>query len=74
MIGSVGVAMLLTAYFMNLFKLVKQESRVYGILNVTGAGLACYASFMIPFIPFVILEGMWAIVALVGMLQRKDHR
>jgi len=71
--GSVGVALLLIAYFMNLFKLLGQDSKVYGILNVAGAGLACYASVMIGFIPFVILEGMWAIVALIGMLRKKDH-
>ena len=71
-IGSIGVALLLIAYFMNLFKLLGQESKVYGIMNVAGAGLACYASVMIGFIPFVILEGMWAIVALIGMLRKKE--
>jgi hypothetical protein len=71
-IGSIGVALLLIAYFMNLFKLIGQESKVYGILNVAGAGLACYASLMIGFIPFVVLEGMWAIVALIGMLRKKN--
>ena len=69
-IGSVGVALLLVAYFMNLFKLLGQESKTYGILNVAGAGLACYASLMIAFIPFVILEGIWALVALIGMFRK----
>jgi hypothetical protein len=68
-IGSIGVALLLIAYFMNLFKVVKQESKLYGILNVAGAGLACYASLLIGYLPFVILEGIWAVVALFGMLR-----
>ncbi len=55
-IASIGVAMLLVAYFLNLFKLLPQESKAYGILNVIGAALACYASFMMGFIPFVILK------------------
>ena len=72
MIGSIGVTLLLIAYFMSLFKLLRQESRAYGILNVAGAGLACYASLMIGFIPFVILEGTWAVVALIGMFRKQS--
>lgn len=70
-IASLGVALLLVAYFLNLFQLLPQESRAYGFLNVFGAGLACSASLMIGFIPFVILEGIWAIVALIGMFRKK---
>lgn len=72
-IGSAGVALLLVGYFMNLFKFLTQESKAYGILNVIGAGLACYASVMIGFIPFVILEGIWAFVALIGMFRKKQY-
>ena len=70
LIGSVGVALLLIAYFMSLFKLLRQESKAYGLLNFAGAGLACYASLVIGFIPFVVLEGIWAVVALAGMFRR----
>ncbi len=72
LIGSLGVALLLVAYFMNLFKFLKQESKAYGVLNALGAGLACYASLAIGFIPFVVLEGIWAIVALVGLFTRPN--
>ncbi|HEX5315941.1 MAG TPA: hypothetical protein VFX22_04745 [Candidatus Kapabacteria bacterium] len=72
-IGSAGVALLLIAYFLNLFKQLGQESKAYGILNLVGAGLACYASLMIGYIPFVILEGIWAIVALIAMFRKKEH-
>jgi hypothetical protein len=73
-IASIGVALLLVAYFLNLFKLLPQESKAYGILNVIGAMLACYASLMMGFIPFVILEGTWAFVALVAMFRMKMFR
>ncbi len=72
-IASIGVALLLVAYFLNVFKLLPQESKAYGILNVIGAMLACYASLMIGFIPFVILEGTWALVALVAMFHMKKN-
>jgi len=55
---------------MSLFKLLRSESKLYGLLNFIGASLACYASVMIGFIPFVVLEGIWALVALVGMLRK----
>lgn len=71
-IGSLGVALLLIAYAMNLFKVWPQTSKAYGALNAVGAGLACYASLMIGFVPFVILEGIWAIVALLGLF-RQSH-
>ena len=69
-IGSLGVTLLLVAYFMSLFKFLRSESKLYGLLNFIGAGLACYASVMIGFIPFVILEGIWALVALMGMFRK----
>lgn len=66
-IGATGVALLLIAFFMNLFKLLKQGSKIYLLLNFIGAGLACYASYLINFIPFVVLEGAWTAVSVIGL-------
>ena len=68
-VGSLGVALLLIAFFLNLFKMISPESRTYGLLNIIGAGLSCYASILIGFMPFVVLEGTWAIVAAIGMIR-----
>ncbi len=38
-------------------------------MNIIGAGLSCYASVLIGFIPFVILEATWAIVATAGLIK-----
>ena len=72
-IASAGVALLLIAYFLNLFKYLPHGSKVYGVLNAAGAGLACYASILIGFVPFVILEGIWAMVALVGIFVKRSN-
>ncbi len=69
LIGTVGVSLLLVAFFLNLFKIISQESRSYILLNLLGAGLACYASVLIGFLPFVILEGTWATVALLALIR-----
>jgi hypothetical protein len=66
-IGSVGVALLLIAFLLNLFKLLRSDAHVYMGLNLVGAGLACYSSWLISFMPFVVLEGVWAIVALAAI-------
>jgi hypothetical protein len=69
-LGSIGVSILLIAFFLNMRKLVKTESLLYSILNLIGAGLACYASWLIPYFPFVILEGVWTILSLVAVMKR----
>jgi hypothetical protein len=69
-IGFVGVALLLIAFFLNLLRLLKAESVPYLVLNLIGAGLACASSYLISFLPFVLLEGTWAIVAAVALVRK----
>ena len=69
-IGFVGVTLLLIAFFLNLFRLLKAESNAYLALNLVGASLACASSYLIDFLPFVLLEGTWAIVAGVALARK----
>ncbi|HJR23599.1 MAG TPA: hypothetical protein VJ822_18335 [Dongiaceae bacterium] len=69
-IGFVGVTLLLVAFFLNLFRLLKADSTAYLALNLIGAGLACASSYLIDFLPFVLLEGTWAIVAGVALVRK----
>ena len=66
-LGTIGVSMLLVGFFLNLFGLMRRSSFKYVLLNLFGGGLACTASVLIEFFPFVILEGTWTVVALVGL-------
>ncbi|MFI5153148.1 MAG: hypothetical protein ACHQET_07410, partial [Chitinophagales bacterium] len=63
-VGSIGVSLLLVAFMLSLFKFISQDHKAYLFLNLLGAGLAAYASFLIHFIPFVVLECTWGLVAL----------
>ena len=63
LIGTIGVALLLAAFVLNLLKLMSAEGYAYTVLNLLGAGLACYSSYLIGFMPFVVLEGVWAVAA-----------
>ncbi len=72
LIGSLGVAILLGAFFLNLFGMIRNESRAYQALNATGAAIACYASWMIGFVPFVVLEATWCAVALIALVRPRS--
>lgn len=66
-IGFIGVAFLLVAFLLNLVKFLGSDGYVYASLNVIGASMACYSSYLINFMPFVLLEAVWAVVAAAGL-------
>ncbi len=66
-LGTIGVALLLAAFFANAWGWLGSATRRYHGINAVGAGLACTASFQIGFVPFVVLEAAWCAVALVGL-------
>ena len=69
-IGSIGVSFLLLAFFLNIIKVLRAESYPYILLNIVGGTLAAYSSYLIEFLPFVILESTWAAVALVALVRK----
>ena len=69
LVGSIGVALLLGAFFANLVGWLAPTSRSYLGLNALGAAIAAYASYQIDFAPFVVLEATWCLVALVHLLR-----
>jgi hypothetical protein len=66
--GFIGVTILLIAFLFNLTGKVKKESFSYLLMNFSGAGLACYASVLLNYLPFVILEGCWTLVSAFGLM------
>lgn len=68
-IGGVGVAVLLLAFALNATGKVPSDSRRYHAMNTVGAALACTASVMIDYLPFVVLEGAWSLVALFALVR-----
>jgi hypothetical protein len=67
-IGTIGVGLILLAYFLNTSKLLK-DAKLYYVLNIIGASIAAYASFLIGYWPFVILEGTWTLVSIYGLMK-----
>jgi hypothetical protein len=67
--GAIGVAMLLVAFFLNLNNTIRKESYTYLLLNTFGAGIACLASVLLDYWPFIILEGCWTMVSLFSLIK-----
>tara|TARA_R110002126_G_scaffold71588_3_gene179484 strand:- start:361 stop:600 length:240 start_codon:yes stop_codon:yes gene_type:complete len=67
-VGFIGVTILLIAFFLNLNNTIKKESIIYLSLNFIGAGIACFASLLLNYLPFIILEGSWTLVSAYGLL------
>ncbi len=62
-IGSVGVALMLLPFILNISDVLSNDSPLYIIPNLIGSIMACTASFIINYLPFVILEGAWALIS-----------
>jgi len=77
-IGFAGVCILLIAFLLNLAGKLGKDSFAYIIMNIIGAGLACLASYLIHYIPFVILEGTWTVVSIAALInyffRKKDAK
>ena len=67
-VGTVGVALLLLAFALNVSGILGRQSLSYSAMNVIGAGLAAYASWLISYLPFFVLEGTWCLVSLVAII------
>lgn len=71
-IGFLGVFQILLAYTLNVSGKLEKNSLTFILLNLFGAILACLASIMMKYIPFILLEGVWAIVSLITLIKRKQ--
>jgi hypothetical protein len=66
-IGFTGVAILLVAFALNATGKISRDHIAYILMNLTGAGIACVASVLLNYRPFIILEGAWALVSLAAL-------
>ncbi len=74
LIGSLGVGLILIAFILNLAGIMDRVTRSYLVLNLVGASLALLASALIEFYPFVVLESVWALAALIGLLRQRSQQ
>jgi hypothetical protein len=71
LVASAGVTLILIAFVLNLAGRLERIHPTYLWLNLAGAGLACFAAIMVSFFPFIVLEAVWAVAALIGLVRLK---
>ena len=69
LLGFIGVSMILIAYFLNLNNRLDSNDIKYILLNLFGGMLACLASLLMQYYPFVLLEGTWTIVSIIALIK-----
>ena len=69
-IGFLGVFQILLAYFLNVFGMIKNHGLLFILLNLIGSMMACLASVLLNYWPFII-EGAWAIISLISLIKYK---
>ncbi len=75
-VGSVGVGLLLLAFVLNLLRKLSEQSPIYLLMNLIGAGMSAWYAVSGNMWPFVVLEGTWAAAALIrlGIILKKSPR
>lgn len=69
-LGALGVFQILLAYLLNLSHKVKTSDWSFILLNTIGAGMACLASVLLEYWPFIILEGVWMLVSIISLFKK----
>ncbi len=69
-LGAIGVFQILLAYILNVTGKIAPESWSFILLNFIGATIACTASVLLDYLPFVILEGVWALTSLITLIKK----
>ena len=66
----VGALLILAGFILSQRNLLDADSYLYLILNLTGAAILAVLAFQSQRWGFVLLEGVWALVALAGLILR----
>jgi hypothetical protein len=69
--ATAGVSLLLLAFVLDVFDWTADDSDLFLLLNAIGASLAGFGAWLAAFWPFVVLEGIWALVSVVGLLRKR---
>ena len=66
----VGALLILAGFILSQRNLLDADSYLYLVLNLIGAAILAVLAFQGQRWGFVLLEGVWALVALVGLIVR----
>ena len=70
LLSSIGAALILLAFWLLQTDRIQQHDRRYQLMNLAGAGLLATAAIMTSSWAFVVLNTVWALVALWSLVRR----
>jgi len=73
-IGFIGVFQILLGYILQIMGKLDKHDLSFILLNFIGAGMACAASIIMNYMPFIILEGVWTLASLYALINYKAQR
>ena len=74
LIGIIGALLVLSAYLGLQRGWLRADDRLYDILNFFGAGMLAYVAIIDRQYGFILLEGVWALAALPGVVRPRPSR
>ncbi len=66
-VAILGACLVLLAYALQRFNRISAESALYLTFNFIGGALLCWAAISTGQIGFILLEGAWALISLLGL-------
>jgi hypothetical protein len=69
----VGAISILAGFIASQSKLLSNESVLYLVLNAAGSGLLAVLALLDDQWGFLLLEGTWAIVSVIGLFRIRQH-
>ena len=70
-VGVSGLILLLAGLSLLIFKIIKEDSKIYLLLNIFGGGFLFIYSYNLKSLPFMILEAIWTIIPLYKIIFSK---
>lgn len=67
-IGILGAAGILTAFVLNILRVLELDNVLYILLNLIGSGLMVVYAYLTNTIPFLILNSVWTAFSAYGLL------
>ena len=70
-IGIIGAAIILICFLLNQFHKLNRDSFIYDFCNLIGSTILIYYAYLIWSVPFMVLNGVWAVVSLKDVIMPK---